>query len=131
MTTVFKLGARPETFAPIPVKFTGPDGAALVIPSVVFEYRTRSEYGAWVDKLNANSAASYSPAPGEKFSVEALMKATGKGGAAEVARVIKSWGIDMPITAETLALLYDESPAGGAALVEAYRAAAVEGHLGN
>lgn len=131
MATTFKLGNRPKFFAPITVRFTGPDGAEKVIPDVVFVYRTRTEYGEWVDSINEASAASYTPAPGEKFSVKALFQATGSGGATQLANAINSCGLDLPLSAENLAQLYDESPAAMEALIEAYRAAAVQGRLGN
>ena len=131
MATVLKLGNRPKFFAPITVRFTGPDGVDLIIPDVVFAYRTRTEYGEWVDSVNEASAATYTPAPGEKFSVKRLFQATGSGGAKQLAGAISSWGLDLPLSAENLAQLYDESPAAMEALTEAYRAAAVQGRLGN
>ena len=68
MTAVIKLGNKPKTFKPFPVKFTMPDGEEGAI-NTTFKYRTRKEYGAFLNDLY-HSADTEKPAEGEKIDLK-------------------------------------------------------------
>lgn len=123
------LGKRPAAFAGFPVKFVGPDGSDMVIPNVVFKYRSRAEYSAFVDALQG--AEAYVPEPGEKFSNQKFFAAIGASNVAALLDCISSWGLDVAVDAETLEQLQDEMPAATLALWAAYGNAARDGRLGN
>jgi hypothetical protein len=125
-----KLGQRPKAFAPISVKFTGPDGDELVIPSVVYKYRTRAEYGSFVDS-NSLDAATYTPAEGEKFSVKKLLDTVGAQNVQALLESIESWGLDEPVNVATLTQMLDECPAAVNQLWATSGNAARDGRLGN
>lgn len=131
MATTFKLGRRPTHFKPMTVRFTAPDGEEMEIPNVKFKYRTRKEFGAMVDAVNARNEGAYKPGPDEKFSLEKWLNAIGRNVVDILADAIESWGIDAPVSAETLSAMFDEAPAGINALNEAFAVAARDGRLGN
>lgn len=119
------LGKRPESFAPIPVAFQMPDGDEGVI-TCTFKYRTRSEWGAFIDSLGAESAAR-----AHEADWGGLMKALGEESAAALSQVLSGWDLDIPLGAESLFSLSDGLPRGAAAIMAAYAAACRDGALGN
>lgn len=123
-----KLGNKPKTFKAFPVKFTMPDGAAGAI-NITFKYRTRKEYGAFLNDLY-NSADAEKPPEGDKMDFEALFA---KGGEKTVQRLIDaidSWDFEYELSVATLVQMQDEIPASVAAFGDAYRGACLEGKLG-
>ncbi len=129
MTAVIKLGNKPKTFKPFPVKFTMPDGEAGAIQTT-FKYRTRKEYGAFLNDLY-NSADTDKPQDGEKLDFEALFAKGGEKSVKKLIEAIDSWDFEYDLTAETLVQMQDEIPASIAAFGDAYRVACLEGRLGN
>lgn len=124
-----KLGNTPKVFKSVPVKFTMPDGGSGVIPTV-YNYRTRTGFGEYLNKLFATSDA-IRPADGEALDFVDLFAKGGERTVTQLLDAIDSWDFEYPLTKETLMQLNDEVPAAVAALGEAYRAACVEGKLGN
>lgn len=122
-----KLGKRPESFKRV-VSFTMHDGEIGTI-ECDFVYRTRTQFGEFVDGLFAD-AKEAPPADGA-FSMEALMEKTRDKNAAYLGKILKGWNLDDPLNDDSLQQLSDELPAAVAAIMEAYRAAVVEGRLGN
>jgi len=140
-----QLGKRPETFAPILVKFPMPDGTEGVI-NAVFKYRTRTEYGAFQDSVYAPAAAASPATPGEADQpvgeAPAVVPAAGstlnsvQTGirdrlAGHLNDILQGWDLDVPLSADSLKTLADELPGACQALFDAYGAACTHGRLGN
>ncbi len=129
MAVKIKLGQRPATFKPIPVKFTMPDGEPGVI-TTTYKYRTRSEFGEILNRLFVTPSGEDRP-EGDKIDFVALINKSREKANAELLDSITAWDLDYPVDAASLAQLSDELPAGSAALLAAYNAACTEGKLGN
>lgn len=127
MANKIKLGARPKNFKRT-VSFPMIEGGEGKI-EVTFIYRTRTEFGAFIDELFA--AAKEEPPADGNFSMSALMAKTRDKNAAYLLEVVEGWNLDEPLNRETAEQLCDELPAAGDAIMETYRKAIVEGRLGN
>jgi hypothetical protein len=135
-----KLGARPKSFARN-VKTTDVDGTELLIP-VTFKYRTRKEYGAWIDSLppepttlDARIAAVFDDKGAEiepeKFSAEKYVDLISDYKALKLLQCIESWGLDVAFDRNAVKQLCDESPGAADAVLDEYKVASIEGRLGN
>lgn len=127
MATI-KLGARPKAFKRA-VTFPMLDGTTGTI-EVSFKYRTRKEFGEFIDTMMA-AAGEQKPAADEPFSMAALMEKTAGANADYVLQVADGWNLDEPLNHATVEQLSDEIPAAVTAIMEAYRVAITEGRLGN
>ena len=121
------LGKRPESIKHT-VKFKLLDGTEATI-EVQYKYRTRREYGAFVDQVAA--ASKEERAADEDFSWAKLMERTGASNADYVMQAIEGWNLDEPLTLENVQQLADELPAAIAAIMDSYRDAMIQGRLGN
>ncbi|MEM5384138.1 phage tail assembly chaperone [Paraburkholderia phymatum] len=122
-----KLGARPTNFKHV-VKFPMLDGSEAAI-EVTYKYRTRKEFGAFIDEV---FAASKEERPAEdEFSWAALMEKTGSANADYVMQAVEGWNLDEPFTRENVQQLADELPAAITAIMDSYRNAITQGRLGN
>lgn len=138
MANKIKLGSRPKTFKPFPVKFTMPDGAEGQIKAT-FKYFTKTESGKMFDEMiaaaKANAKTEEEKAEVEaaeaEFSLEAIMQKTRDQNADYISRVMDSWDLDEELSKENLQQLDDEVPAASIALMNAFREAAQQGRLGN
>ncbi len=128
MATKIKLGARPKSFTRI-VKFPMLEGGEGSI-ECTFKYRTRSEFGVFIDKLMEAAGAKAQP-EGDKFSMAELMEKTAGQNVEDVFGVLESWNLDEDLTKPNVQQLADELPAATAAIMETYRTAVTEGRLGN
>ena len=128
MATI-KLGNKPKTFKPFPVKFTMPDGEEGAI-NATFKYRTRKEYGAFLNDLY-HSADTEKPPEGEKIDFEALFAKGGEETVKKLNDAFDAWEFGYGLSEETLLQMQDEIPASIAAFGDAYRLACLEGRLGN
>lgn len=122
-----KLGQRPETFKHT-VKFKMLDGSDGAI-EVEYLYRTRKEFGAFIDEIFAKSKEER-PAD-EDFSWAALMDKTGTANADYVMKAVKGWNLDEDFNQENVQQLADELPAAITAIMDSYREAVTQGRLGN
>lgn len=126
-----KLGSRPKNF---PKTVTVPmlEGGEGYVP-MSFIYRTRSEFGAFVDELTAS--AGVTPASGDekdiKFSLKTLMDKSSETSAANIMQIADGWGLDEEFTLANVKQLCDELPGVAHAILETYRIAITEGRLGN
>lgn len=130
MSTKIKLGARPVAFEAKPITFPMPDGTQGVI-TVAFKYRTRTEYGQFVDATVANLGA-LAPAEG----VGRVQAAFGHGVAVDgglLYGAVHSWdvGDDGALSLAVCQQLAEELPAASQALLGAYRDLTTLGRLGN
>jgi len=122
-----KLGSRPKSFKHT-VTFPMLDGTTGTI-ECLFKYRTRDEFGKFVDGL-FDAAGTKPPADGQ-FSMKELMSRTSTANADYLLAVLDGWNLDDELTHGALVQLADELPGAAATIMEAYRAAVVEGRLGN
>ena len=124
------LGARPENFRKV-VKFPMLDGTEGSI-EVTYRYRTRKEFGAFIDSL-MDAAKVSAPADGDEpaFSMAALMERTAGSNADYILQVAEGWNLDVEFTPAAVQQLSDEVPAAAIAIMEAYRIAITEGRVKN
>lgn len=135
-----KLGATPKTFKAFDVTVQMPDGTEGVIPAT-FVYRTKKEFGRWLDEATAmtkkdaeaakGAAAEDEKQPPEEFSWEKFYEQNTDVAVGQLLKALDSWGLDIPLSRESLLQLGNEIPAGVTALLAAYGAACREGRLGN
>lgn len=126
------LGSRPKTFKR-QVRVPLHEGAEGQI-EVHYRYRTRSEFGQFVDDMvrAANVQAPASQAEADvAFSMRAAMAATRDQNADYLLQILDSWSLDEPLTLDNLRQLCDELPGAARALMDDYRSACIEGRLGN
>jgi len=133
MSTKITLGARPKTFKPMTLTVALPAGGEGQLP-VTFNYFTKTESGKLFDELVEEAKAkdaSVEGADSAGFSLETVMSKTRDHNAKYMARVLNTWGLDEPLSLESLQQLDDEIPAASVAIMEAFRNATQQGRLGN
>lgn len=149
------LGQRPK-FIRRAVEVRMPDGSIGTIVAN-YTYRTRTEYADYLDSLVAKAHAMLAEANAEPAEVPeppAPKRGRGKAKAADPAaqavqtirnsidtqietaadqllEILEGWDIDQPLNRASLIQLGNELPGAMRALVEGYRVAINEGHLGN
>lgn len=123
-----KLGSRPKNFTSV-VKFPLLEGGEGSI-EVKFKYRTRVEFGKFIDKL-VDAAGEKPKADGEKFSMADQMEKTAGSNADYILDAVDGWNLDEDLTLANVQQLVDEIPAAASAIMETYRTATTEGRLGN
>lgn len=123
-----QLGKRPASFKSS-VKFPMLDGTTGVI-EIGFRYRTRKEFGLFIDELVGQSEDNARP-DGEKFSLAANTEKTAKANADYIMQCVDSWNVDAELNHENVEQLAYELPAAAAAIMESYRAAIEDGRLKN
>ena len=124
-----KLGNRPKSFKRI-VKVPMLDGSEGSI-EVTFKYRTRSEFGAFIDSITEAAGIKSKADDDAKFSLADLMEKTKESNADYLFKVIEGWNLDEEFTLPNVAQLCDELPGAASAIMETYRLAVTEGRLGN
>lgn len=150
--TAIKLGVRPKNFKRT-VKFPMLDGSEGAIEWSL-KYRTRKEFGAFVDEWQAKQQAASEaamkakleehdkavaaakeagtePPPLELLSQGELQDKIVAAGSEFVMEIADGWSLDVEFNADNVQQLCDEVPAAVAAVNEAYRIACTEGRLGN
>lgn len=124
-----KLGNRPKNF-PAPVSFPMLDGSTGSI-QVSCKYRTKKEFGAFIDGLMDAAGVKPSPDADVKLALADLMASTIDQNAHYILQAIDGWNLDEPFTLDNVKQLCDEIPAAAQAIMETYRTAITEGRLGN
>ena len=128
-----KLGDRPKNFKRV-IKFPLLEGGEGAI-EVVYKYRTRKEFGQFIDTLvdavKAKNIAVDSAGDGEKFSMTALMEKTAGANADYIMQVMEDWNLEADFSAANVQQLADEFPGAANAIMETYREAITEGRLKN
>jgi hypothetical protein len=123
-----KLGERPKSFARV-VKFTDLDGTEMTVP-VTYKYRTRKEYGAWIDAMPPEPTAMDAMKDG-KFSSETYIEMVSAWNANKIMQCVDSWGLDEEFSPANVKQTCDEMPACAEAITREYQGACLEGRLGN
>lgn len=124
-----KLGARPKNFT-APVKFKLLDGSDAVI-DVTFKYRTRTEFGAFLDEIYAENNVKPDADEDKSTMLERAYQAGVENHAKQIMRAAEGWSLDEPFNAENVQALCDEIPAAAQAIMAVYQSAINEGRLGN
>ena len=124
-----KLGNRPKNFKRN-VEFDMLDGTKGNI-ECVYKYRTRSEFGAFVDEMVDKAKPANPDETPKQLSMTELMEKTKDTNADYLLKVLDGWNLDEELSCESLQQLADEVPAAVGAMMETYRAAILEGRLGN
>ena len=127
-----KLGARPKTFTHT-VSVSVPEGGTAQV-QMVYKYRTRTEFGAFVDNLLATAGAAPPASQAEADVVFSLRQALANArdtNADYILQIADGWNLDEEFNRANLVQLCDELPGAAQAIIEAYRAARTEGRLGN
>lgn len=122
-----KLGNRPKNFKRT-VKFDMVDGSQCEFEAV-FKYRTRSEFGKFIDSLFEK--AKEKDASAGNVSMAELMEKTRESNADYLLDILDGWDLDATLDRESLQQMADEVPAAVGALMEAYRSAIIDGRVGN
>lgn len=128
MATKIKLGNRPKSFKHV-VSFELVEGGKASV-ECIYKYRTRSEFGVFIDGLMDAAGAKAKP-EGEKFSMAELMERTAGSNADYILDVLEGWNLDEDLSKANVQQLANEFPAAAAAIMETYRTACTEGRLGN
>lgn len=136
----FILGKRPETITAT-VPLTLPTGEINAI-KCQFKYRTRSEFGQFWDSLTGPKPQVPSPdagqeqpeqpaPPPERLTFSAALDDANRINVDNTLQFLVGWNLEHDLSPENLHQLFDEVPAAASELFEAYRAAVVQGRLGN
>lgn len=121
-----KLGNPPKNFKSI-VKIPLLDGSTADV-EMLFKYRTKSQYGALIDEVMAESEKS---TKAKDKTVQGSIKTATKGNVDYVLKIAEGWDLEEPFKAENIALLDDEYQGAIAAISEAYSASLMEGRAKN
>ena len=125
------LGKRPKSFKRT-LSVALPEGEVGSI-ELSFIYRTRTEFGVFVDELL--SAAQVVPASAAdddlKFSLADALSKTRDTNADYIMRIVDGWNLDAEFSRAAVVQLCDELPGVALAIINDYRAAITEGRLGN
>lgn len=131
MSTKIILGKRPKGFKRT-LTVALPEGGEGGI-ELTYVYRTRSEFGAFVDALL--QAAKVTPAGTEaadvEFSLQQALERTRDTNADYIMQIVSDWNLDEPFSRAAVVQLCDELPGVALAVINDYRAAITEGRLGN
>jgi len=130
MATKIKLGQCPKNFT-APVSFKMLDGSEGII-NVTYKYRTRSQFGAYLDEIFAENGVAKPAASDDSGSlIERAYIAGNEKIAGQIVRAADGWDLDEPFTEENVQALANEMPAAANAIILTYEAAIKEGRLGN
>jgi len=127
------LGNRPKNFKrTITVPLL--DGETGTI-EVSYIYRTRTEFGAFVDELLASARATdpkeAQPEVNPEFSLQDALQKTRDTNADYILQIADGWNLDQPFTRANVIQLCDELPGAAMEIINNYRSAVTEGALGN
>lgn len=131
------LGKRPKNFKKtISVQML--DGTTGTV-ECVFKYRTKKEYGEFIDGITeaarAAEKAKETPKAEEAevkpFSLAEYLEKSVDAGADYILQILEGWNLDVELSKEAVEDLANEFPGAAAAIIETYRTAVTEGRLGN
>ena len=131
MAAKIKLGARPANFSRA-VRFPMPEGDEGVI-QCLYKYRSKTQFGSFIDTFverGRTKVAASQPA-GAELNNEVFQASTVEANAEYLLEILDGWDLDEPLSLASLKQLADEVPGAVSAIIDDYRAACVEGRLGN
>lgn len=123
-----KLGNTPKTFnRTVTVEML--DGTKGSV-DCTFRYRTRVEFGAFLDSLFKDAGVK-APDADEKVAIAELMARTRDTNADYLLQVLDGWNLDDELNKDNLQQLCDEFPGVANSIMETYRTQISEGRRGN
>ena len=125
----FKFGPPPKDFTRT-IQFQTLSGNKEEF-DVTFNYRTRKEFGELFDEMVAAAKARGGASGPEEVSMSAVMDATSGDNSQYLLKALAGWDLDQELNEANAKRLANEFPAAANAIMEAYRAACLEGRLGN
>lgn len=130
MAQQIKLGVRPKSF-PRKLLISLPEGGQGEL-QLQYRYRTRSEFGAFIDDLVKKTGATVAPVGTlDEFSNEGFHSQSVEANADYILQIIESWGLPEPFDRANVIQLCNELPGVALEIINDYRAAMTEGRLGN
>jgi hypothetical protein len=125
------LGKRPKSFKRT-LKVALPEGEEGSI-ELSFRYRTRTEYGSFVDALLQAAKVTPASAAAEdvEFSLAQALELTRDTNADYIMQIVDGWNLDVDFSRAAVVQMCDELPGVALAIINDYRAAITEGRLGN
>lgn len=130
MAQQIKLGARPKSFAR-KLTVSLPEGGVGELP-LVYRYRTRCEFGVFIDALLKKTGAVAQPGAAlAEFSNEIFHAQSVEANADYILQIVESWGLPEPFDRDNVIQLCNELPGVAMEIINDYRAAITEGRLGN
>jgi len=126
------LGKRPKSFKHT-ISVALPEGGTGTM-QLSFIYRTRTEFGAFVDGLvDAAKVAPPASAADEDvaFSLQQALEKTRDTNADYILQIVDGWNLDDEFSRDAVVRMCDELPGVALAIINDYRAAITEGRLGN
>ena len=121
-----KLGNRPKNFKKV-ISVDMLDGTKGSF-EVTYIYRTKVEFGAFLDKMYQNTDVK---PDSDKGANELVMEMTRDSNAEYIMQVIEGWNLDHEFNLENVQQLCSELPGAANAIMSTYRAAIIEGRLAN
>ena len=131
------LGKKPKNFKKtISVQML--DGTTGTV-ECVFKYRTKKEYGEFIDGITEAARASEKAKETTKaeeaevkpFSLAEYHANSVNAAADYILQILEGWNLDVELSKDALEDLGNEFPGASAAIIETYRTAVTEGRLGN
>lgn len=125
------LGSRPKNFTRI-ITVDLPEGGKGSV-EMLFKYRTRTEFGEFIDQLLDKAGVSVKDTSEEalKFSLKEALEKTIEQNAEYILQVADGWNLDKDFNRQNVLQLCDELPGAAQAVMDAYREAITTGRLGN
>jgi hypothetical protein len=120
------LGKTPKSFKKV-VTVDLLDGTSGSV-ECEFKYRTRTEFGAFLDGIFADAGVKPSE---DKVALEEVMAKTRDTNADYLLQVLDGWNLDDELNKANLQQLCDEFPGVANSIMEAYRLAVTEGRTKN
>lgn len=125
------LGKRPKSFKRIITVDLLEGGKGTI--EVSYLYRTRSEFGQFVDELMEAAGVKLESQTDDdvKFSLAEALKRTLETNADYIMKIADGWNLDVEFSRDAVAQLCDELPGAALQIIDQYRTAITEGRLGN
>jgi len=129
--TKIQLGKKPTTFKhKVEVPLLDGD---IGIGGMLYRYRTRIEFGEFLDQLFGDARVKLD-SPNEEdvaVSLKAALEKTRDTNADYILQIAEGWNLESEFNRENVAQLCDELPGVALAIINVYRSAITEGRLGN
>jgi hypothetical protein len=131
MSAKIILGKRPANFF-LAIAIALLEGGEGTV-GINYKYRTRTEFGAFIDGLRAGTDAAVPVVTqGEtESSLVELWAKTKTTQADYILQIADGWDLAPAFTRENVAQLCDELPGAALAIISRYRDAVLDGRLGN
>lgn len=125
------LGKRPKSFKRTITVDLLEGGKGTI--EVSYLYRTRSEFGQFVDELMEAAGVKLENQTDDdvKFSLAEALKRTLDTNADYIMKIADGWNLDVEFSRDAVAQLCDELPGAALQIIDQYRTAITEGRLGN